>query len=221
MNKKINIAIDGPAASGKSTTARLVAEKLGYIYIDTGAMYRAVTLAVLRAGVDVNDRIKVQQVADQSEIRLEQSPNGQVTYLNGEDVSGEIRLPEITQVISIISAYPRLRQVMVAKQRAIAENGGVVMDGRDIGTVVLPDAELKIFMDASVEERARRRFKELEARKIDVDLEAIKKEIEERDRLDSSRDASPLKPADDAIVIDTSNKSIDEQVQEVLKFIQT
>jgi len=216
MKKKINIAIDGPAASGKSTTARLVAEKLGYLYIDTGAMYRAATLSVLRSGANIHDEKAVQEIVGKSEITLEPSKEGQRTFLNGEDVSEAIRMPEITQVISILSAYPGVRRIMVEKQRQLAEDGGVVMDGRDIGTVVLPDAEVKVFMQATVEERARRRYQELKRKNLPVDFEEIKKDIEKRDRLDSSRAESPLKAAADAVIIDTSSMTINEQVKKVI-----
>ncbi len=216
MTGKINIAIDGPAASGKSTTARLVAEKLGYLYVDTGAMYRAATLAVLRAGVDIHNERDVQEIVSKSDITLQHSKDGQRTFLNGEDVSEAIRLPEITRVISILSAYPGVRKTMVEKQRALAAGGGVVMDGRDIGTVVLPGAEVKVFMQASVEERARRRYDELKQKNLPVNFDEIKKEIEERDRLDSSRSESPLKAAADAVIIDTSNMTIKEQVIRVI-----
>ena len=163
MNKKINIAIDGPAASGKSTTAKLVSQKLDYIYIDSGAMYRALTLAVLRAEVDVHDEESTLNIAQKIKIDF----HDKKTFLDGEDVSNEIRMPKITRVISIVSAYPKIRDIMVKKQRQLAEKGGVVMDGRDIGTVVLSDAEVKIFLKASLDERTQRRFNELEKKSAD------------------------------------------------------
>ncbi len=213
MPKKIRIAIDGPAASGKSTTARLLAKKLGYLYIDTGAMYRAATLSVLRAGIDVHDEQAVVEHVKKIKISLKIVDGVQRTFLNGEDVSGLIRTPEINQVISVISSYPGVRQVLIEQQRQLAREGGVVMDGRDIGTVVLPDAELKVFLVASLEERARRRQLDLERQGIQMDLEEIKKEIARRDELDSSRSAAPLKKAADARELDTTNLTIKEQVK--------
>ena len=151
---KIKIAIDGPAASGKSTTARNLAQYLGYLYIDTGAMYRALTLAVLRNNIDIHDENKIEFIACQSRIELVQKQNGVQTLLNGEDVSQTIRSPEINEIISIVSAYPKIRKIMVEKQRQLGKAGGIVMDGRDIGTVVLKDAEVKIFMKAELKKRA-------------------------------------------------------------------
>jgi len=213
MPEKIRIAIDGPAASGKSTTARLLAKKLGYLYIDTGAMYRAATLSVLRAGIDVHDEQAVVEHVKKIKISLKIIDGVQRTFLNGENVSGLIRTPEINQVISVISSYPGVRQVLIEQQRQLAREGGVVMDGRDIGTVVLPDAELKVFLVASLEERARRRQLDLERQGIQMDLEEIKKEIARRDELDSSRSAAPLKKAADARELDTTHLTIKQQVE--------
>jgi len=218
--KKIIIAIDGPAASGKSTTAREVAKRLGYLYIDTGAMYRALTLEVLNKDIAVSDEETIVQLAGDIEIKLTAGDGEPLTFLNGVDVSEEIRLPKVTKVISTISAYKEIRHIMKVKQRELAKHGGVVMDGRDIGTVVLPHADVKIYMQASVEERTRRRVKELMAKGIEVDPDKIKKEIIRRDALDSSRDIAPLKPAADAYIIDTSNMSINHQVNKVLKIIK-
>ena len=213
MPEKIRIAIDGPAASGKSTTARLLAKKLGYLYIDTGAMYRAATLSVLRAGIDIHDEQAVVEHVKKIKISLKIIDGVQRTFLNGENVSGLIRTPEINQVISVISSYPGVRQVLIEQQRQLAREGGVVMDGRDIGTVVLPDAELKVFLVASLEERARRRQLDLERQGIQMDLEEIKKEIARRDELDSSRSAAPLKKAADARELDTTHLTIKQQVE--------
>ncbi|HHE55832.1 MAG TPA: (d)CMP kinase [Caldithrix abyssi] len=213
MPEKIRIAIDGPAASGKSTTARLLAKKLGYLYIDTGAMYRAATLSVLRAGIDIHDEQAVVEHVKKIKISLKIIDGVQRTFLNGENVSGLIRTPEINQVISVISSYPGVRQVLIEQQRQLAREGGVVMDGRDIGTVVLPDAELKVFLVASLEERARRRQLDLERQGIQMDLEEIKKEIARRDELDSSRSAAPLKKAADARQLDTTHLTIKQQVE--------
>ncbi|CUT01083.1 cytidylate kinase [Candidatus Kryptobacter tengchongensis] len=215
--KKIIIAIDGPAGSGKSTTARLVAQKLGYIYIDTGAMYRALTLKVIELGINPNDESLITKIAENTKIELLYENGNLKVILDGKDVSEKIRSPEVTSLVSIVSAHPKLRDIMVKKQRELGRNGGVVMDGRDIGTVVFPDADLKIFMTADVRERAKRRQKELKAQGFDVEIEKLIKEIEERDKFDSTREIGPLKKADDAIEIDTTNLTIDEQVEIVLK----
>ena len=203
--KKLVIAIDGPAASGKSTTARKVAQILNYLYIDTGAMYRALTLEVLNRNISENNEQEVVKIAREVKIKLLSGDKGLRTILNGEDVSEKIRLPEITRIISTISAYKEVREIMKLKQRELAADRGVVMDGRDIGTVVLPRAEIKIFMDASTDQRTDRRVKELKEKNIPVDRERIKEEIIQRDLIDSTRDVAPLKPANDAIIIDTSN----------------
>jgi cytidylate kinase len=211
--KRITIAIDGPAASGKSTTAKLVAQRLGYLHLDTGAMYRAITLGVLKRGIDVAAREKVQSFAQAADLVVEASgPKGNKILLNGKDVTAEIRSPEVTKNVSTISSYEAVRAVLVREQRKLAAQGGIVLEGRDIGTVVLPEADLKIFMIAAVSERARRRKKELLTAGIEVQDEEIVKEIEERDRKDSTRAVSPLKEASDAITLDTSDLSIDEQV---------
>jgi cytidylate kinase len=213
------IAIDGPAASGKSTTAREVAQILNYLYIDTGAMYRALTLEILNRHISENNENEVVKVAKEAKIYLISGTNGPRTLLNGVDVSEKIRLPEITRIISRISAYKEVREIMKTKQRELAKNKNVVMDGRDIGTVVLPQADIKIFMDASTDERTDRRVKELKKKRIPVDRERIKEEIIQRDLIDSTRDIAPLKPANDAIIIDTSNLTISDQVQKVIDIV--
>lgn len=212
MPGKITIAIDGPAASGKSTTAQMLAQRLGYIYVDSGAMYRAATLACIQAGINIDDEQSVTRFVEKIKITIKAHPPGQKTYLNDRDVTHLIRSPRVNEIISVISAYPGVRAYLVRMQRQLAEAGGVVMDGRDIGTVVLPNADLKVFMVASLQERARRRLKELQAQGEKMTLEDVKEEIEHRDRLDSSRDTAPLKMADDARPLDTSQLSIDEQV---------
>ena len=181
MKPNLKIAIDGPAGAGKTTTARLVAKALGLLHVDTGAMYRAVALAVLMKGVDPADGEAVKKVVEG--VRIDQKVvNDEVrTYLDGEDVSSSTRTPEVDKVVSVISAYPFVRQKMVELQRKMAQKGGVVIEGRDIGTVVLPDADLKVFMKASPEERARRRLKELELRGIRADFDKILEEIKKRD----------------------------------------
>jgi len=219
MNSKLKIAIDGPAASGKSTTARMVAKKLNYLYIDTGAMYRAITLAALESKVETSDEPALVLLADNASIELQETHDGVKTVLNGVDVSEEIRLPKVTKVISVISAHKKLRRKMVEKQRFLARHGGVVMEGRDIGTHVLPDAEIKVFMVAGLKERVLRRHLELKKKGIEINLEEIEADIQRRDDLDSSRATAPLKPAKDAIHIDTSLLSIDDQVALVMKLV--
>ncbi len=215
--RKIIIAIDGPAGSGKSTTARLVAQKLGYIYIDTGAMYRALTLKVIEAGIDPKDENSIVELAEKTKIELLYQNGNLKVMLDDKDVTEKIRTPEVTSLVSIVSAHPKVRDVMVKKQRELGKNGGVVMDGRDIGTVVFPDADLKIFMNADIKERAKRRQKEMQMQGFDADIEELVKEIEERDKLDSTREVGPLKKANDAVEIDTTNLTIDEQVDLVLR----
>ncbi len=210
--KKIVIAIDGPAGAGKSSTAKLVAQKLGYTHIDTGAMYRAITLKVLEESVPLSDGDRIAKLAEKSEVRLEGSDGANSVFLNGKDVTDRIRSAEVTKSVSTVSSIQRVREVMVREQRKIAAKGGVVLEGRDIGTVVLPDADLKVFMIADVSKRARRRKKELALSGIEVDESILTKDMEERDHKDSTRDASPLKQAEDAIVLDTSNITMEEQV---------
>ena len=218
MNK-IKIAIDGPAGSGKTTTAKIVAEKLGYIYIDTGAMYRAVTLAWLRSGKELNED-NLCKLINEITVDIKNSANGQRTFLNSLDVSEDIRLPEVTKNVSPVSAVACVREKLVAMQRALGKDGAVVLDGRDIGTVVFPDAELKIFLIADENARAERRTKELKEKGIELSVDEIKKQIIERDNYDSSRANSPLKKADDAIEIDTSNLTIQQQCDLIIDFAQ-
>jgi cytidylate kinase len=214
--KKIIIAIDGPAGSGKSTTAKIVAEKLGFLYIDTGAMYRAVTLAWLKSKEDLSDEI-VGELLNKITIKLQVSPQGQRTILNDEDVSDDIRLPEVTKFVSPISAISSVRTKLVDMQRELGKQGNVVLDGRDIGTVVFPNAELKIFLVASPEARAQRRALELKLKGHDVSEAEIEKQIIERDRYDSSRENSPLRKANDAIEIDTSHITIQDQCDIIIE----
>ncbi len=215
--RKIIIAIDGPAGSGKSTTARLVAQRLGYKYIDTGAMYRALTLKVIESGIDPNDENEIVKLAENTRIELLYRNGDLKVFLDGEDVTEKIRSPQVTSLVSLVSAHPKVREAMVKKQRELGKNGGVVMDGRDIGTVVFPEADLKIFMKADVKERARRRQKEMQSQGFYVELDELIKDIEERDKFDSTREVAPLKKAEDAIEIDTTNLTIEEQVEIVLK----
>lgn len=231
VTPNIIIALDGPAGSGKSTTARNVAGQLGYLYIDTGAMYRAITLAAMREGLvlpELYNNETISPLLGKYSVRLSTSDSsltpdmfgGQRTFLNDEDVSEEIRSLDVTTRVSAISAIPTVREAMVQQQRVMGLTGGVVMDGRDIGTVVFPEAELKIFLVASVEERARRRLKELIAtggtRSSIPSLEELCMLLNERDRQDSERMIAPLRKAPDAIEIDTSLLTIDEQTEKIL-----
>ena len=209
------IAIDGPASSGKSTTARLLAERLGYLYIDTGAMYRAATLKVLREGIDPHDPEAVSRVIESCEISLESLEGGLRVLLDGEDVSDEIRTPEVTLYASAVSEVPHVREILVDAQRAVGARGGVVLEGRDIGTVVFPHADLKIYLEADLRTRADRRRKELQARGTEATVDEVAEDVRRRDAHDSSRERSPLRQAVDAHFIDTSNLTIEEQVDEV------
>jgi len=215
----IIIAIDGPAGSGKSTTARLVAKALNYIYIDTGAMYRAVTLYWIKSGKDLSEQV-VDELLPNIALSLQQGASGQIVLLNGENVTNLLRTPEINQFVSPISAMRNVREKMVSEQRRIGKEGGVVMDGRDIGTVVFPDAELKIFLIASIEERAHRRLLELEAQGIATNYDEIYNAIAKRDEYDSTRALSPLKKAPDAIELDTTNLTIADQCEIVLHYVK-
>ncbi|NUK31239.1 (d)CMP kinase [Parageobacillus sp. VR-IP] len=219
MGKRINIAIDGPAAAGKSTVAKMIAKRLSYIYIDTGAMYRALTYRALQQGIALDDEQALISLLKDTYIELRPSHEGQLVLVNGEDVTNVIRSKEVTNAVSLVAKHPLVREEMVARQRALAKNGGVVMDGRDIGTHVLPNAEVKVFLKASVEERARRRHKENIARGFPSDLETLKKEIARRDQLDSEREVAPLKKAEDAIEIDTTSLSIEEVVERIMEIV--
>jgi CMP/dCMP kinase len=218
--KKITIAIDGPAASGKSTTAKLVAHKLGYLHIDTGAMYRAITLKTLDEKIDLGDKKEIVHLAQTSAIRLEVKDGMTKVFLDGTEVTKRIRTQLVNRSVSTVSSYKGVREVMVQEQQKMAANGGVVLEGRDIGTVVLPKAELKIFMVASVEERALRRKKDLAQVGIEANQDDLVKEIEARDQKDSTRETSPLRKAPDAIELDTSHLTIEEQVNFILERAQ-
>ena len=210
--KTLRVAIDGPAGAGKSTAARRVADALGYTYVDTGAMYRALAWAVLDTKTDAQDADAVGALAERLEVRLEP---GRV-FAGGREVTGQIRTPEISRLTSPLSALPRVRTRMVALQQAMARAGGVVMEGRDIGTVVLPDAEVKVFLTASPSERVRRRQEELEARGVPVQTEQLTQEIAERDARDAGRDVAPMRPAPDAVVLDSDTLSVEEVVERIL-----
>ena len=218
--KKLVIAIDGPAASGKSTTARLVAARLGYLHVDTGGMYRAMTLKILRAGIDPADLPSVDALARSTKIGIDAAGGRAAIVLDGEDVSGMIRTPDVTRAVSQVSAIRSVRELMVREQRRLAAGGGVVLEGRDIGSVVLPDADIKIFLVADPAERARRRRKELLERGIDIGLGELESEIRERDRKDSSRELSPLRKAEGAVEVDTSALTVDEQVEMIIAVVE-
>lgn len=212
--KKIQIAIDGPASSGKSTVAKLLAKELGYTYLDTGAMYRCATLLALENNWTDTDLATILDGLNQSPIHFERgADDGQLVFLGGRDVTHRIRENDVTNNVSWVSALPEVREKLVDQQRQIALSGGIIMDGRDIGTVVLPEAELKIFLVASVDERAERRYKENLAKGIPTDLDQLKQEIADRDYKDSTRETSPLKPAADAIHFDTTGVGISEVVE--------
>ena len=218
MDRKINIAIDGPSASGKSTIAKRLCRELGYKHLDTGAMYRCVALKVARTGINYKDKAAMKQLLDS--INIDFTPRGKV-LLDGEDVSSAIRTNEISMLASDVSTQLAVRQHLVKLQQEMSKNKGYVMDGRDIGTVVLPDAEVKIFMTASAETRAQRRYLENKERGIKSNLRALKQEIIERDYQDTHRTHSPLKKADDTIEIDTSDMTIVQVTDEILKIVES
>lgn len=216
MKKNIAVAIDGPSAAGKSTIAKLVAKKENFIYIDTGAMYRCVAYYCLSQKIDLNNEKEVENCLKDIHIQL---THDNKVLLNDQDVSLDIRTDEVSLGASIVSRYMAIRKFLVDSQRKMASSGNVILDGRDIGTVVLPNADLKIYQVASVETRALRRYKENLERGLEANLEVIKEEIEQRDYQDMNRTISPLKKADDAIEIDTSNLTLDEVVEVVLNLI--
>lgn len=211
------IAIDGPAGAGKTSTAREVARRLGFIHLDTGAMYRAVALKALRYGCDLDIPREIAKMAEKTEVSIRFLHGEQRIFLNGEDVTDQVRLPEVDRAVSPVCEVPRVRARMVKRQRKLGEAGGVVVEGRDIGTVVFPDADLKIYLTADVKERARRRHADQERSGIAVDFDKVAAEVTERDRRDQTRNDSPLKPASDAVLIDTTNLSFEEQVEIVLR----
>lgn len=217
---KMAIAIDGPAAAGKSTVAKIVADKLKFVYVDTGAMYRALTLKALESGIDPSDEEAVLELLQETEIELISQDNGQRVLTDGKDVTEEIRYQPVSQNVSYIAALPDVREEMLRRQRRLAENRGVVMDGRDIGTHVLPDAAVKIFLVASAEERARRRHEENSAKGIPSDFHKLKKEIIKRDEMDSKRKTAPLTKAEDAIEVDTTSLTIEDVVERVLQEVE-
>lgn len=219
MNK-FNIAIDGPASSGKSTVAKILAKNYGYIYTDTGAMYRSVTYLAIQHKISFSDEEGLVDLVERYPISFEQTAAGQKVFVAGQEVTEAIRQNDVTNGVSEVSAWSGVREKLVEVQKEIAKNGGVVMDGRDIGTAVLPNAEVKIFLVASVLERAERRFKENQAAGIATDFETLKKEIEQRDYLDSTREVSPLKQAKDAFLVDTTGLSIAEVVKRIEEIVE-
>ncbi len=213
----INIAIDGPAGAGKSTIAKRLAADLSYVYVDTGAMYRAMALYFMEQGIDASEEEKINAGCDKIEITIAYEDGEQKVYLNGSDVSGRIRTEEVGNMASLTSVYVKVRAKLVELQQALAKKTNVIMDGRDIGTCVLPDAQVKIYLTASVETRAKRRYDELLAKGINCDLDEIKKDIEKRDYQDTHREISPLRQAEDAHLLDSSALDIDEVVSAIKK----
>ena len=220
MNNKFVIAIDGPAASGKSTTAKQLAKKLKYIYIDTGAMYRASGLCTLLQNISLDDEITLKKMLNKISIRIEYAEEGNRIYLNGKDVSERIREADVTKLSSQIAVIGIVRKKMVELQRKMGEDGGVIMDGRDIGTVVFPKANIKIFMTASAEKRAQRRFKEMVDNGVEISYNSVLKNVNTRDLIDTTRKDSPLIKAEDAAEIDNSNLSVDETFERVYNYVE-
>ncbi len=215
----ISIAIDGPGGAGKSTIAKALAKKLGYIYVDTGALYRAIGLYMIKKGVDLKNADAIVEKLDEVKVELKYVNDEQRVLLCGDDVSEDIRKPEVSMAASDVSAVPAVRDFLLGLQRKMANENNVIMDGRDIGTVVLPNAEIKLFLTASAEERAMRRYKELIEKGKDVEYETVYKELCERDYQDSHREIAPLRPADDATVIDTTGNDLEKSVQVLMDFI--
>jgi cytidylate kinase len=215
-SRKLVIAIDGPAASGKSTTAGLVAERLGYLHVDTGAMYRAIALKVLRERIGMEEKERIEALMPTTHVALKLRNGALRVFLDGEDVTDAIRTPHVSKAVSPVSGYHEVRRAMVREQRLLGAEGGIVMDGRDIGTVVFPDADLKFFMVAGIEARARRRQEELAAKGTVLPLDAVLIDMRERDARDTGRAEAPLLRADDAIDVDTSAMTIEQQVRLVL-----
>ncbi|NLM75669.1 MAG: (d)CMP kinase [Clostridiaceae bacterium] len=219
--KSVQIAIDGPSGAGKSTMAKLLSKRLGFMYLDTGAMYRALALKAIRMNIDTKDREKVIELLPSLDIKISYKDGNQVILLDGEDVSEKIRTEQVSMGASDVSAIPEVREKLVKMQQEIASDNNVVMDGRDIGTHVLPNAQVKIFLTASVYERAKRRYNELKEKGLlTKTYDELVKEIETRDYNDSHRSVSPLRRADDAVLLDTSKLSIEETVDEIIKIIK-
>ena len=217
---KIAVAVDGPAGAGKSSISKIVAKKLGYLYIDTGAMYRSVTWAVLHNHIDVNNQKAVEALLPELELTMEASDDSCKVFISGQDVTDFIRTPQVNNAVSIVASYKGVRQYLVERQRLMAEAGGVILDGRDIGSVVLPNAELKIYLTASVEARAMRRYLEVKGTVNEQTLEDIKDSAMQRDDMDKNRKESPLIQVEDAVLVDSSEMTFDETVEHILHLVQ-
>lgn len=217
---KIAVAVDGPAGAGKSSISKIVAKKLGYLYIDTGAMYRSVTWAVLHNHIDVNNQKAVEALLPELDLTMEASDDSCKVFISGQDVTDFIRTPQVNNAVSIVASYKGVRQYLVERQRLMAEAGGVILDGRDIGSVVLPNAELKIYLTASVEARAMRRYLEVKGTVNEQTLEDIKDSVMQRDDMDKNRKESPLIQVEDAVLVDSSEMTFDETVEHILHLVQ-
>lgn len=217
---KIAVAVDGPAGAGKSSISKIVAKKLGYLYIDTGAMYRSVTWAVLHNHIDVNNQKAVEALLPKLDLTMEASDDSCKVFISGQDVTDFIRTPQVNNAVSIVASYKGVRQYLVERQRLMAEAGGVILDGRDIGSVVLPNAELKIYLTASVEARAMRRYLEVKGTVNEQTLEDIKDSVMQRDDMDKNRKESPLIQVEDAVLVDSSEMTFDETVEHILHLVQ-
>lgn len=217
---KIAVAVDGPAGAGKSSISKIVAKKLGYLYIDTGAMYRSVTWAVLHNHIDVNNQKAVEALLPKLDLTMEASDDSCKVFIAGQDVTDFIRTPQVNNAVSIVASYKGVRQYLVERQRLMAEAGGVILDGRDIGSVVLPNAELKIYLTASVEARAMRRYLEVKGTVNEQTLEDIKDSVMQRDDMDKNRKESPLIQVEDAVLVDSSEMTFDETVEYILHLVQ-
>jgi cytidylate kinase len=216
LTKKYVVTVDGPAGSGKSTVGRLLAQRLSYVYLDTGALYRAMALKIRAAGLSPDERGKIDALCRTTAIALRESDGATRVVLDGEDVTELIRTPEISMLASTISTLPEVRRALLSVQQDAARDGGVVAEGRDMGTVVFPGADVKFFLTASAGERGRRRWQELRQRGHETSLEVVLTEVVQRDRQDSEREIAPLRPADDGVLVDSTGKSIDEVVEEML-----
>lgn len=217
---KIAVAVDGPAGAGKSSISKIVAKKLGYLYIDTGAMYRSVTWAVLHNHIDVNNQKAVEALLPELDLTMEASDDSCKVFIAGQDVTDFIRTPQVNNAVSIVASYKGVRQYLVERQRLMAEAGGVILDGRDIGSVVLPNAELKIYLTASVEARAMRRYLEVKGTVNEQPLEDIKDSVMQRDDMDKNRKESPLIQVEGAVLVDSSEMTFDETVEHILHLVQ-
>lgn len=217
---KIAVAVDGPAGAGKSSISKIVAKKLGYLYIDTGAMYRSVTWAVLHNHIDVNNQKAVEALLPDLDLTMEASDDSCKVFIAGQDVTDFIRTPQVNNAVSIVASYKGVRQYLVERQRLMAEAGGVILDGRDIGSVVLPNAELKIYLTASVEARAMRRYLEVKGTVNEQTLEDIKDSVMQRDDMDKNRKESPLIQVEDVVLVDSSEMTFDETVEHILHLVQ-